>query len=64
MLILHPTPHTAIWRGLTMGLSQGVTMGSYGLMFWYGGGLVIDQKFGGSVTFQKMLRSLMAGGYV
>ena len=48
-------------RGITLGLSQWITMSAYGLLFWYGSTLVLDSppEDRGS-AFQHMLRSLMA----
>ncbi len=51
----------ALLRGLTLGVSQFVTLAAYGLLFWYGTTLVLDappEQRG--EAFQRMLRSLMA----
>lgn len=51
----------ALLRGLTLGLSQFVTLGAYGLLFWYGTTLVLDAPpEDRGRAFQRMLRSLMA----
>ncbi|CAN0230516.1 unnamed protein product [Ascophyllum nodosum] len=42
--------------GLALGISQLITIGAYGFVFWWGGHRVID----GNMDFTRMLKSLMA----
>ncbi|KAM3576986.1 hypothetical protein VYU27_001127 [Nannochloropsis oceanica] len=52
---------SGLLKGITLGMSQFISLSSYGLLFWYGSTLVLDSPVEerGS-AFQHMLRSLMA----
>eukprot|EP00624_Nannochloropsis_granulata_P000268 evm.model.NODE_10956_length_5400_cov_26.711296.1 len=52
---------SGLLKGITLGMSQFISLSSYGLLFWYGSTLVLDSpaEERGS-AFQHMLRSLMA----
>ena len=56
---------SGLLKGITLGVSQFISLSSYGLLFWYGSVLVLNAppEERGS-AFQHMLRSLMAVRFV